>query len=136
MKKIKFVFFLSALGFQAQAQSFGRLLIEPMLTFESGDTNTDYPAPLSDSTGSLRGSGLGARLGMHLGEILFIGFEGRFAKPQHEDSSAGYDSSLESPNYGAAKLELAAAFTAGTVLDDIESENNSWAECVSCPPQI
>lgn len=99
MKNILLIIFISALGLQANAQ--GGLMIEPMLTYEDGDTTTDYPAPLSDSSGEVRGSGFGARLGAHFGEIFFIGLDGRFSTPEFKDSSVGYEATSESTNYGA-----------------------------------
>ncbi|MBC7742272.1 MAG: hypothetical protein H7061_08745 [Bdellovibrionaceae bacterium] len=78
----------------------GGLFAEPMLTYESGESTTSYGAPFANSTGTIKGVGLGARLGFHLSEIFFLAADARYAKPQVKDSSFNTDSNATAYNYG------------------------------------
>lgn len=78
------------------------LFVEPMIVGESSDTSikTSSLPLLSDTSGSLKGGGLGLRLGGHVGEVVFLAADGRYNRNDFNDStyektsSAGY-------NYGA-----------------------------------
>jgi hypothetical protein len=99
--KIMFTGLVTVFSFSAQAQeSGGGLFIEPAVTYEMGTTATNYPAPLSDSSGKLDGLGLGARFGFHLNEAFFLGLDGRYAMPQFKDSNVQYDAKAVSTSYG------------------------------------
>lgn len=74
----------------ALAVSSGGLFVEPMITYENGDTETNFPAPLSNSTGKVEGFGIGARLGVHILESVFIAADGRYSMPNFKDSSIDY----------------------------------------------
>lgn len=76
------------------------LFIEPAFTYELGSAAVDYPTPLSSSTGSSNGLGLGAKVGFHLSEALFIALDGRYSMPQYKDSSVNYDAQAISTNWG------------------------------------
>ncbi|MFN3454059.1 MAG: hypothetical protein ACK41T_03810 [Pseudobdellovibrio sp.] len=95
------LFFAAAttLSINAHALSTGGLFVEPMITYEKGDTTTKYPV-FNDSKGDVDGFGLGARLGLHIGEIFFAGIDGRYAMPKFKDSNVGYDAKAVSTNYG------------------------------------
>lgn len=82
------------------ADSSGGLFLEPAITYESGETDVNYPSPLSNSTGESTGLGLGARIGFHLSEAFFLGFDGRYSKPQFKDSSVNYDEMADAMNWG------------------------------------
>lgn len=101
MKKAFHVFclLLIFLSFQAKAGGIAGLFVEPMLTYEDGKTTTHYPAPFSDSTGTMTGPGLGARLGIHFLSAFLIGVDGRYSMPQYKDST-GYDEKSVSSNWG------------------------------------
>lgn len=74
---------------------------EPMVTYNLGSkTTTNWPTPFSDSTGSINGLGVGARVGMHLAEIFFVGADGRYLMPKFKDSSVNYDASATAYNWG------------------------------------
>lgn len=78
------------------------LFVEPMVTYNLGSkTTVNWPTPLNDSTGSANGFGLGARLGMHVGDVVFIAADGRYLMPKFKDSSVNYDSDATALNYGA-----------------------------------
>lgn len=78
------------------------LFVEPMVTYQlESKTTTNWPTPFSDSTGSVKGFGLGARLGFHVADIVFLGVDGRYAMPQFKDSSVNYDADATVYNYAA-----------------------------------
>ncbi len=80
-------------------ESRGGLFVEPAITYEVGDTSTNYPAPFSNSSGRIDGFGLGARLGFHLNESVFLAMDWRYAQP-HVRDSINYDANAISTNYG------------------------------------
>jgi hypothetical protein len=82
------------------AESRAGLFVEPSLTYELSDSTVNYPAPFSNSTGKVDGLGIGARVGFHLNESFFLGFDGRYAMPQFKDSSVQYDAKSVSTNWG------------------------------------
>ncbi len=86
---------------QVLAAENGGLFVEPAVTYELGDTTVTYPTPLSNSTGSVAGFGIGARLGVHVHEALFLGVDGRYSMPRFKDSSVTYDADSVSTNWGA-----------------------------------
>ena len=75
------------------------LFVEPSVTYATGDSSVGYPPPANDSSGHLIGYGLGARLGIHIFDIVFVGVDGRYSQPHYTDSS-GYDASTVSSNWG------------------------------------
>lgn len=109
MKKYYLVSLLSALmltsiGAVAEEGSSGAnagLFIEPGVTYETGKSTLDWPAPLSDSTGDVKGLGLVARLGFHVNDVLFVGGDARYSKPNFNNSANHYDASAENMNLGA-----------------------------------
>jgi hypothetical protein len=76
------------------------LFIEPALTYERSDTSVNYPAPFSSSSGKVNGFGIGARLGIHLKEVFFLGLDGRYSMPTFKDSTVSYDAKSVSTNWG------------------------------------
>ncbi len=82
------------------ADSSGGLFLEPAITYESGETDVNYPSPFSNSTGESIGLGLGARIEFHISEAFFLGFDGRYSKPQFKDSSVSYDEMADAMNWG------------------------------------
>ena len=85
----------------AMAESSGGLFVEPAITYEKGESSVNYPSPLSDSTGTTDGLGIGARFGFHLNEAFFLGADARYSMPNFKDSSVNYDADSVSTNYGA-----------------------------------
>jgi hypothetical protein len=87
------------------------LFVEPAITYEVGASTTNYPSPLSNSSGSTDGFGLGARLGFHMDEAFFFGMDARYGMPYFKDSSVNYSAKavewnlgpvvgLQMPNFG------------------------------------
>ncbi len=104
MKKFRNLMLITILGFgsffSTSAHAVGGLFVEPMLTYETGDTNTEYPAPFSNSTGTVQGIGIGGRVGLHISEILFAALDVRYAKPNVKNSENNLDSASALYNYG------------------------------------
>jgi len=96
------VLVLSTLAFsQARAaEGNGGLFLEPGVTYEMLAGGVDYPAPFTNSTGKLQGLGLVARFGIHAAEILFVGLDARYARPNFTDSANDTSSSAVEYNYG------------------------------------
>lgn len=92
-----FVFF--TIGF-VHAERTGGVFVEPMVTFEKGTGDIHFPDPINNSTTNLDGFGVGARLGFHIFETLFLGLDGRYAMPQFKDSSLGQEIKAKAWNYG------------------------------------
>jgi len=80
-------------------ESAAGLFVEPAVTYESSNSSVTMPAPLGDTTGTVNGFGLGARLGFHFEGIVFAGVDARYAMPTFKDSS-GYNASATEMNYG------------------------------------
>jgi len=75
----------------------GGFFIEPMLTYERGVADIDWPAPLGDSKADVEGFGAGARVGVHVMESLFIGADGRYSRNEIKDDES--DTTLEGSAY-------------------------------------
>lgn len=78
----------------------GGLFVEPAITYEKSESSVNWPSPLSDSTGTADGLGIGARFGFHLNEAFFIGADARYSMPRFK-SSANYEADSTATNYGA-----------------------------------
>lgn len=84
---------------QADVSELG-LFVEPGLTYERGNTRTDWPLVSNDATGESNGVGLMGRLGFHVADIVFVGLDGRYSMPGFKDSSVNYDSDATQFNWG------------------------------------
>lgn len=93
--------------------SAGGLFVEPILTYsnETSEIKTSQLPIISDDTsGTSTGYGLGARLGFHIGEVVFLAADGRYTRATFSDSSynnaegnvwnAGPSLGLQMPNIG------------------------------------
>lgn len=87
---------------RSESRTGAGVFVEPMVTYNLGSkTTTNWPSPFSDSTGSANGLGLGARLGMHVSDVIFLAADGRYLMPKFKDSSVNYDADANAFNYGA-----------------------------------
>ena len=86
---------------KSETKNAGGLFIEPFLTYEMADVAIDYPAPFSSSTESVDGLGLGARLGIHVYDIIFLCADGRYSFPQYESSALSGSADAKAYNLGA-----------------------------------
>ena len=116
----------------SESRTSAGLFVEPMVTYAvDSKTTTNWPTPFSDSTGSAKGWGLGARLGMHVGDVLFVAADGRYSMPKFKDSSVNYDADATALNYGAtlgvqtpvAGLRVWGTYVFGGELDPKSSGN-------------
>jgi hypothetical protein len=90
--------FLSALP--AFAVEKGSVFLEPYLTFENGETLTNYPDPFGYSNGDVVGLGTGLRIGYSFFETLFFGADGRYSIPKFKDSSLNINTNSTTFSYG------------------------------------
>jgi hypothetical protein len=74
--------------------------VDPSLTYEKGDGNVNYPASFSSGKGELDGFGIGARAGVHVSEIVFVGIDARYSMLKYKDTTANYDESATAFNWG------------------------------------
>lgn len=110
----------------AQAAGF---YVEPGITYEKGDNELEWPAPLSDSTGNTKGLGVNLKLGFHAADSFFMGIDGSYSKPRFEQSATDYDADATSALYGVVLgaqmpvigLRLWAGYIFGGDLDPEES---------------
>lgn len=93
------VFLLSSAAYGEEISKAG-LFVEPAVTYQKGNSDVNYPAPLSNSTGDVAGFGIGARLGFHINEVVFVGFDGRYSMPNFTDSSVQYDAKATAVDWG------------------------------------
>jgi len=98
----KKIFFLPAfllLSFSAYSETNkGGLFIEPMLTYERGEGEVKFPAPFGKAETESSGVGVGARLGFHIMESLFLGADGRYSIINFEDDEVKSDTDAKGWN--------------------------------------
>lgn len=82
------------------AQFFVGGFIEPMLTYESGTGDVNFPSPYRNSESKVEGLGLGARLGAQVYETIFAGIDGRYSFPTFKDTSLNQDVEARAWNLG------------------------------------
>lgn len=107
------------------------VFVEPFVSYEKGDSSIDYPSPFHSSSGDINGFGVGARLCIHIHDVIFLGLDGRYAKPKFKDSTNNLDSNATGYNYGAVLgvqtpvvgLRVWGTYVFGGQLDP-ESSNN------------
>lgn len=73
---------------------------EPMVTWETGKGHIDFPAPINTSDSKVKGFGVGARLGLHVFESIFIAADGRYSIPKLKDTTLNQDIKAKSYNFG------------------------------------
>jgi hypothetical protein len=104
-KQVKFFIFFYSFIFtscqfaNAQEDPAG-VFLEPVVTYELGETDVNYPAPISNSSGNADGFGLGLRVGLHVYETFFVGLDGRYSMPKFKDSGVSYNSDSKTYNWG------------------------------------
>lgn len=78
----------------------GGLFIEPSLTWEKGDGDINLPSPFSNSESELNGFGVGARVGFHIYESVFLGVDGRYSFLKYEENKINMDADAKAWNVG------------------------------------
>lgn len=87
-------------SFAAYAENKGGVFVEPMLTYESGTSEVDFPSPAGSSDSDISGLGIGGRLGFHIQEIVFLGIDGRYSMPTYENDDTDIDTRATAYNFG------------------------------------
>lgn len=109
----------SSVAAHAETKSAG-LFVEPGISYEIGKSSVDYPSPFDNSSGSVDGLGVLARVGVHLNESFFIAVDGRYSQPRFKDSTNNLDSKATAyhvgPVIGAQMPNLGARVWAGYVM--------------------
>jgi Outer membrane protein beta-barrel domain len=80
--------------------SVGGLFVEPMLTYESGDATVNFPSPFGSSDSTVKGLGVGARMGVHVIETVFVAGDLRYSFPTYKNSSTSISTDATAYNYG------------------------------------
>lgn len=81
--------------------AFANFYIEPAITYQKGDNEVKWPAPLDSSTGDDQGIGFGLKLGFHINEVFFAGLDGHYSKTAFTNSANDYDEDAQQTHYGA-----------------------------------
>lgn len=101
MRNLKLTICLGLLtSFAAYAENKGGVFVEPMLTYESGTSKIDFPSPAGSSESDIHGFGVGARLGYHIHEVIFLGVDGRYSMPSYENDDTDIDTGASAYNFG------------------------------------
>ena len=99
MKKVFTLLFLSGLFLTPTAFAQSGFFLEPMVTYQDLKADIEYPNTfLSDSSGEIKGPGLGLRAGGHVLDTLFLAADVRYAQPKYKDSN--FESEAKAMNYG------------------------------------
>lgn len=73
--------------------------LEPMITYQNMKADIEYPNTfLSDSSGEVKGAGLGLRAGGHVLDTVFLAADLRYAQPKYQDSN--FEADAKAQNYG------------------------------------
>lgn len=83
----------------ANAEGAG-LFVEPILTYERGRGDVNFPSPFSSADTKIDGFGIGARVGLHVLESIFVGADGRYSMPNFKDNKLNQDVNAKSWNIG------------------------------------
>jgi hypothetical protein len=78
----------------------GGLFIEPMITYEQGDGEIDYPSPFGTSDTTSKGFGIGGRLGFHVHKSVFLGVDGRYSSLELKVDGSDTKSDAKAWNFG------------------------------------
>lgn len=104
--------------------------LEPMVTYQNFKADIEYPNTfLSDSSGEVKGTGLGLRAGGHVLDTVFLAADLRYAQPKYQDSN--FESDAKASNYGVvvglqmpiAGLRLWATYIVDGNLDPKEDQS-------------
>lgn len=77
------------------AEDTAGFFVEPLVTFESTKTDLNLGA-----SGEARGLGIGARVGFHVSDAIFVGLDGRYSRLKYmeENSTFNYDGQANAYN--------------------------------------
>lgn len=95
-----FAFTFALLTMTPVLASPGGLFVEPMITYEAGDATVNFPAPFGSSESTVNGFGVGARMGVHIIETVFVAGDLRYSLPNYENKNTGIITDASAFNYG------------------------------------
>ncbi len=113
------------------AENKGGLFVEPFISYESSDLEVNYPSPFGDSEFDYKGAGVGARLGFHVMETVFVGADARYGKYSFNDEDNDYEEDASGYTYGPVvglqlptdlKIRVWYNYVMGGVLDPEKSD--------------
>ena len=87
-------------------RSHSGLFVEPMLIYSQNDSSiqtSQLPIITDDTSGTISEASLGARLGVHVGDIFILAADGRYGKSKFKDSSYS-TADATGYNYGATAI--------------------------------
>jgi hypothetical protein len=74
------------------------VFLEPMVTYETGTGEVNFPSPINSSESKVKGFGTGARFGAQVWETVFAGIDGRYSIPTFKDTTLNQDIKSKSWN--------------------------------------
>lgn len=78
----------------------GGLFVEPMVTWERGRGDVNFPSPINSADTELDGFGIGARFGGHVYNTIFLAVDGRYSIPTFKDNKLNQDTDTKAWNLG------------------------------------
>ncbi len=87
-------------GLTHAASNDGGLFVEPMLTWERGRGDVNFPSPFNDAKTEADGFGIGARFGGHVYDTVFLAVDGRYSMLTFKDDKLGQDADAKAWNIG------------------------------------
>lgn len=94
--------------------------LEPGISYQTLDSNVNYPAPLTNSSATLRGFGVLLRGGVHVWERVFVAADARYGMNRYNDNANNYSVDAQSwdlaPTIGVQMADWGVRLYAGYVL--------------------
>ena len=84
----------------AKADELAGFFVEPMLTYERGRGDVNFPSPINSQETELDGFGVGARFGGHVWETIFLGLDARYSVPTFKSEGLNQDVDAKAWNVG------------------------------------
>jgi hypothetical protein len=85
---------------QDSSDNVGGLFVEPMITWERGRGDVNFPSPINSADTELDGFGVGARFGGHVYNTIFVAVDGRYSIPTFKDNKINQDADAKAWNVG------------------------------------
>lgn len=85
---------------QDSSDNEGGLFVEPMITWERGRGDVNFPSPISSADTEVDGFGVGARFGGHVYNTIFLAVDGRYSMPTFKDNKINQDADAKAWNVG------------------------------------
>ncbi len=76
------------------------VFVEPIFTYETGSGEITFPAPINSTDSTVKGFGVGARLGASVWQTVFAGIDTRFSMPKLTETTLNQDVKSKSWNGG------------------------------------